>query len=211
MARHNVAVFLLVALATPCLPRVVVSVDVGTESTRAAVFDANGNKLASHSPPHATFHPQAGWAEQRPTGGLRMARSARVAFVEPSFRACMRACRRHAHPHPHAHICTCMHMPAGARVAFVEPSVLAADIGDLNGAVREVAAAGGEWVHVDVNDGSAICGMYVCMHACMHVCMYVWGVWVHVDVNEGSAICGHSLTLSTRHTCIPHACMHAYT
>ncbi len=46
--------------------RIVVSIDVGTESTRAAVFDASGSCLGSSSCPHATQHPAAGWAEQRP-------------------------------------------------------------------------------------------------------------------------------------------------
>ena len=42
----------------------VVSVDVGTESTRAAVFDAQGALLGSAAAPHATAYPLPGWAEQ---------------------------------------------------------------------------------------------------------------------------------------------------
>ena len=46
--------------------RVVISIDVGTESTRAAVFDGSGNNLGSFASPHVTSHPAAGWAEQQP-------------------------------------------------------------------------------------------------------------------------------------------------
>ena len=46
--------------------KVVVSVDVGTESCRAAVFAGDGKKVGQHAVPHATSHPEAGWAEQAP-------------------------------------------------------------------------------------------------------------------------------------------------
>ena len=45
--------------------RVVVAVDVGTESLRAALFDGAGKQLGDASVPHETQFPQAGWAEQR--------------------------------------------------------------------------------------------------------------------------------------------------
>lgn len=48
-------------------------------------------------------------------------------------------------------------MPRSGRRAFINPSLLAADIGSLSLAAQQVAASGAEWVHVDINDGSAIC------------------------------------------------------
>ena len=57
----------IIALFAACVrARVVISVDVGTESTRAAVFDASGTKLASHISQTKTYHPHAGHAEQQP-------------------------------------------------------------------------------------------------------------------------------------------------
>ena len=41
-----------------------VSVDFGTESCRAAVFDADGNILGSGVAAHETSFPRPGWAEQ---------------------------------------------------------------------------------------------------------------------------------------------------
>ena len=55
---------LSVSASASSLNRVVLSVDVGTESTRAALFDRDGKKLGSAAAPHTTTHPQAGWAEQ---------------------------------------------------------------------------------------------------------------------------------------------------
>ena len=50
--------------ASASLGRVVLSVDVGTESTRAALFDRDGKKLGSAAAAHATTHPNPAWAEQ---------------------------------------------------------------------------------------------------------------------------------------------------
>jgi FGGY-family pentulose kinase len=41
-------------------------VDVGTTSARAALFDANGSMLASSGVSYETSHPRPGWAEQHP-------------------------------------------------------------------------------------------------------------------------------------------------
>ena len=83
-------------LLCACLPLcagggvpVVISVDVGTESTRAAVIDATGRQLGQASRAHRTSFPQPGWAEQHPSDwweGLGDAvRSARqAAGVDPS-------------------------------------------------------------------------------------------------------------------------------
>ena len=38
-------------------------------------------------------------------------------------------------------------------MAKIAPSVLAADFANLESAVRDIAANGGDWVHVDVMDG----------------------------------------------------------
>ncbi len=41
-------------------------IDVGTESARAALSDAHGTLLAQAATPYPTDHPQSGWAEQDP-------------------------------------------------------------------------------------------------------------------------------------------------
>jgi sugar (pentulose or hexulose) kinase len=41
-------------------------IDVGTTSARAALFDANGSMLASSGVSYETSHPRPGWAEQDP-------------------------------------------------------------------------------------------------------------------------------------------------
>ena len=45
---------------------VLLSVDIGTESTRAAVFDLKGNLLASSQRGYKTLYPESGQAEQNP-------------------------------------------------------------------------------------------------------------------------------------------------
>ena len=49
-------------------------------------------------------------------------------------------------------------MPHSNRPIIIEPSVLAADVGSLAAAAREIAAAGATWVHVDITDGSIEAG-----------------------------------------------------
>ncbi len=48
--------------------KIVIGVDGGTESIRACCFDATNGKIVGKScaVPYTTFHPQGGWAEQRP-------------------------------------------------------------------------------------------------------------------------------------------------
>ncbi|PNH06036.1 Ribulokinase [Tetrabaena socialis] len=48
------------------MERVVIGVDGGTESLRAAVFDSTGRMLGSHASPYDTHYPEPGWAEQNP-------------------------------------------------------------------------------------------------------------------------------------------------
>lgn len=49
-------------METSCL----LAVDFGTESVRAAIFDAQGNVVAIGDHPYSTYHPYSGWAEQKP-------------------------------------------------------------------------------------------------------------------------------------------------
>ncbi len=44
----------------------IIAYDFGTGGTKASLFDAEGNGLASHFASYATHYPQAGWHEQRP-------------------------------------------------------------------------------------------------------------------------------------------------
>ena len=48
-------------------------------------------------------------------------------------------------------------LPRSGRDILIEPSVLAADIGNLASAARDIETAGASWVHVDVCDGSREC------------------------------------------------------
>ena len=69
MRARSLPLLLLLGLLPLCCAsapkRVVVAVDVGTESLRAALFDGAGKQLGDASVPHETQFPQAGWAEQR--------------------------------------------------------------------------------------------------------------------------------------------------
>jgi pentose-5-phosphate-3-epimerase len=72
MRRLTLCYFLIAAatavLATDGRRPVVLAADLGTESARAAVVDAeNGRILATHAVPYDTFFPQPGHAEQEPT------------------------------------------------------------------------------------------------------------------------------------------------
>ncbi|HMP16162.1 MAG TPA: FGGY family carbohydrate kinase, partial [Gemmatales bacterium] len=40
--------------------------DIGTQSVRAVIFDAEGNRLGMGVTPVATSYPQPAWAEQQP-------------------------------------------------------------------------------------------------------------------------------------------------
>lgn len=51
----------------------VLAMDGGTESLRAAVFDLEGNKLGDHASPYETRFPQPNWAEQDPADWWRSA------------------------------------------------------------------------------------------------------------------------------------------
>ena len=44
----------------------IVTIDVGTQSTRAAVVTSGGEILGIAQIPHETDSPQPGWAQQRP-------------------------------------------------------------------------------------------------------------------------------------------------
>ena len=66
LSMHTLLLLGLLPLCCASAPkRLVVAVDVGTESLRAAVFDGAGQQLGEASVPHETQFPEAGWAEQR--------------------------------------------------------------------------------------------------------------------------------------------------
>ena len=46
--------------------RYLMGIDIGTQSTRAALIDLNGRLVASASAPQAMHTPRPGWAEQDP-------------------------------------------------------------------------------------------------------------------------------------------------
>lgn len=43
-----------------------ISIDIGTAGTKAAVFDSEGNQLATAYEESKLFYPKIGWVEQRP-------------------------------------------------------------------------------------------------------------------------------------------------
>src|SRR3954470_21554584 len=61
----------------------VIGIDVGSQSVKAVVADADGRSLATATAPCTMHHPAAGWAEQHPadweqalTSAVRQARTA---------------------------------------------------------------------------------------------------------------------------------------
>jgi FGGY-family pentulose kinase len=53
-------------MGSASLPPYLLSIDGGTESVRAAIFDLRGHLLASAAQAYATDFPRAGWAQQNP-------------------------------------------------------------------------------------------------------------------------------------------------
>lgn len=119
--------------------RVIMSVEVGRETTRASVIDGlSGRALAS------TAAPSSGdcW------DSLKDACSAALGEADLGL-SNVSCIEFHSHYTPMR-----PKLLRSGRSIIVEPSVLAADIGALSAAAREVAAAGATWVHVDITDGS---------------------------------------------------------
>ena len=128
--------------------RLVVSVSVGTDTTHARVVEgSSGVVLGSSS---AASQSGASWwtaIGEALSGALTKAERSHLDVSSIEF-------------HPRS-----PEMPAeplvtarSGRPIIIEPSVLAADIGSLSAAAREVAAAGATWVHVDITDGSLEAG-----------------------------------------------------
>lgn len=68
--------------------RLVVGIDLGTQSCKAVVCDGELRVLGAHQVPIATTHPQPGWAEQDPEGWYAalapaIARSLELADASP--------------------------------------------------------------------------------------------------------------------------------
>lgn len=143
---RRLGLLLLALLPNFIRARVILSVDVSSSETRASVLE-NGNTRATASCT-ASEDDDGGW-----TG---LARACRSALDEASCTlADVASIELHAGTAQSPRMLT---TPKSGRPIIVEPSVLAADIGALGTAARTVAAAGAEWVHVDITDGSVEAG-----------------------------------------------------
>ncbi|KAL1524918.1 hypothetical protein AB1Y20_019796 [Prymnesium parvum] len=119
-------------------PRLVLAVDVGTESTRAALFDGTGALLSSSSHPHATTYPSPGWAEQHPSDwweGLGAAARGALAAAAVGAEACCAVC-----------VCTtsCTVLACDAEGAPLRPALLWMDSRAAAQAARILAEARGD-------------------------------------------------------------------
>ena len=136
--------------------RVLVSVDLGVESARAEVFDAQGHRLASR---------EAGWTEQQPRDWWEgLGETVRRALDEAGVKSSDVESLSMALPLDPSAVpsqdtaAKRLILPGSGREVFVEPSVLAADVGALSAAAREMSRAGATWTHVDIGDGSVQAG-----------------------------------------------------
>ena len=143
-ARRRLAALLLL-VHTTCAGRIVLSVDASSQekTTVATVLDGGRPLGGSASAYYKDFWGRLGDACNRALAdaGCEPSDVDAIEFIPPAQDA--------AEP---------LLTTKSKREVIVEPSVLAADIGNLAAAAREVAAAGARWVHVDITDGSLEAG-----------------------------------------------------
>ena len=140
---------LLATLLTTPHARVVLSVDVRCDDLRARVIDSsNGQELGE-----STASSMDGWWSSLGDACTTALEAAGCALPDV---ACIEL--HQVAPTRELQVPRPVEMPRSEREIMVQPSVLAADIGSLSAAAREVAAAGAKWVHVDITDGSLIAG-----------------------------------------------------